>query len=707
MYLAYSGDGQYASAVQRKTKAEGGGYVTTYLGKVLDKERGIYESRERGVFRFDIKTGEFSEPPEDFVPEPKPDSEPRLDHREKPVMTLRFAGTYFIYQFLLTSGLMAVLLSIPGNTKDTMLALLMFYLTSEYADCNAYFWYRHNIAKHLFPNANLKSQRISDFLASFGKQENVYNFFLTLLEFLREKYNSSDGLLIDSTMLPNNIDIPLKKTISKNGEIISGIKMAVVVQKITGIPVFYELFQGNTMDNSILQTILIRLKHLGVNLKSILIDCGFNTPANLDLLYNDDGTSRISFITRVKSNDSNLTREILKGLDNITDKNNLVTYKDRVFFIVRSSVKVGKNKDKDAWLYFGVDVNRQSMENLSTAKNALKKNLALDKVYEKLCNSGFFGLLSNDLYDINDIIPAYYERVPVEQTIDFMKNYAKLLPIEKQNENTIRGHTFLSFIGSIIVRLVQIGLKKSELYVGSTLRMLNDSGSVQFKDAISTDPLEPEVREVYEAFGIEYPAELPLIDGKLLLRDSSQITEPLESSGSNDKKPFTMERAKSLVPGQPPAPRQTPPTPDETPPVSDGPHPTSGGTPSSSDGEMPASDGSHPTPGGTPSSSDGAMPAPGETPPAPDRAQGETEPGKRKRGRPKGSKNKKTLERERAAAAANASLSPTGEAPPSGGRPAGSGKRRAISSPAWPKASNSIASHEGQDGSVSPETQGT
>ena len=41
MYLMYTGGGQYANAVRRKRKSEGGGYETIYLGRVLDRERGI------------------------------------------------------------------------------------------------------------------------------------------------------------------------------------------------------------------------------------------------------------------------------------------------------------------------------------------------------------------------------------------------------------------------------------------------------------------------------------------------------------------------------------------------------------------------------------------------------------------------------------------------------------------------------------------
>ena len=40
-----------------------------YLGRVLDEERGIYKSAERGVFSYDLRTNTFGQAPADFVPQ--------------------------------------------------------------------------------------------------------------------------------------------------------------------------------------------------------------------------------------------------------------------------------------------------------------------------------------------------------------------------------------------------------------------------------------------------------------------------------------------------------------------------------------------------------------------------------------------------------------------------------------------------------------
>ena len=61
MYIAYSikKGNEYAtltSSVRDGAKVVKGESIN--LGRVLDKERGIFRNRERGVFTYDIRTGQ-------------------------------------------------------------------------------------------------------------------------------------------------------------------------------------------------------------------------------------------------------------------------------------------------------------------------------------------------------------------------------------------------------------------------------------------------------------------------------------------------------------------------------------------------------------------------------------------------------------------------------------------------------------------------
>ncbi len=79
MYIIYSGNAeQYASAAVSKRTGSETSIEYLYLGRVLDREKGIYKSKHRGVFQFYPATGEFSTVPEDYVPPVNTDARKRL-----------------------------------------------------------------------------------------------------------------------------------------------------------------------------------------------------------------------------------------------------------------------------------------------------------------------------------------------------------------------------------------------------------------------------------------------------------------------------------------------------------------------------------------------------------------------------------------------------------------------------------------------------
>lgn len=68
---------------------------------------------------------------------------------------------------------MKVVDSIGYGNPDTLHSMLLFYMLSNLSNCDAIHWYEGNITRLLYPNANMTSQRISDFLKAIGTDENV------------------------------------------------------------------------------------------------------------------------------------------------------------------------------------------------------------------------------------------------------------------------------------------------------------------------------------------------------------------------------------------------------------------------------------------------------------------------------------------------------------------------------------------------------
>jgi len=459
MYIIYSGsNNQYASAAVSKRDGSNTSIEYLYLGRVIDKDKGIYKSKDRGMFTFDVTTGTFGDVPDSYIPSPVEDS------RKKKRVSVDFGDAFFVDTFLHSSGLMDVVDCIGYGNPDTLHAMLLFYTLSGLANCDAIHWYEGNIVTLLYPDANMTSQRISSFLSSIGTPEKQMAFQETYLKYVMEHYGADKNILIDSSGLPNSIHFWMTQTNVHNGKASNEIRLIFVVQRSTGIPLYFRPVPGNIVDVSTLQRVFLHLDSLGIDISSCIMDAGYNSGDNLDLFYDENHKYRIGFITRIGSGDKAFKTMIREELGSLDDKENLVKYEDRYLFIKKKKVMVGSKKENPAWLYLGLDLNRMSDEQHKLLRRARKNSLSIEEVYEALQTEGLFGVLSGEEIDCDEILPAYYMRQAAEQIFDIAKNYTKLLPLRIRTEETFRGHLLLSFVASCAVKMIQLRLKDANLF---------------------------------------------------------------------------------------------------------------------------------------------------------------------------------------------------------------------------------------------------
>ena len=57
----------YAKACKSKRNGEKVEKEYIYLGRVLDKEKGIYQNQERGVYKYEVGNNAYGEAPEEYV----------------------------------------------------------------------------------------------------------------------------------------------------------------------------------------------------------------------------------------------------------------------------------------------------------------------------------------------------------------------------------------------------------------------------------------------------------------------------------------------------------------------------------------------------------------------------------------------------------------------------------------------------------------
>ena len=296
-----------------------------YLGRVIDKERGIFKSRERGIFTYDLKTNTFGSVPPEYETPPQ---QRKTKYSRRSTLVVSFGDIFLLDEYLRNCGLQKAIDAIGYRNPDTLKALLAFYILTSHANCHAEDWWELTYARYLYPKAQMASQRISEALADIGSEEAKRSFFKEYIKFLeivtpgQSSEGIDDGILIDSSGLPNAVHFPLTAVNNHNGVISEEVRLIYVVQQRTGMPMFFRYVAGNVIDVSTITRTIAELKANGVNTKFAILDAGYYTEVNADALI-DAG---VSFVARMKSNFKVYQRTVKNHLLGLESKENAVLY---------------------------------------------------------------------------------------------------------------------------------------------------------------------------------------------------------------------------------------------------------------------------------------------------------------------------------------------------------------------------------------------
>ena len=107
------------------------------LGRVVDRARGVYRSKARGLFSYDLATGEFGPAPEG-VEGPRR----RNARAARPTLAVSFGDAFLLDSFLRSSGLMACADACGHAEPDTARARLAPCVPAGLADRHAGDWRR-------------------------------------------------------------------------------------------------------------------------------------------------------------------------------------------------------------------------------------------------------------------------------------------------------------------------------------------------------------------------------------------------------------------------------------------------------------------------------------------------------------------------------------------------------------------------------------
>ena len=498
-FISYEPKGRYEYGTLCKSIRNGKKVEKEYtnLGRVIDKKNLIFKSRKHGVYRFDPETTSFLPVGASVIlPEDKPISRERL--------IVDFGDSYILDRFMEQEGFFEVMDSIGYGNPDTLYAMVQYYILCSMANCHAQTWWEGNYVQFLYPKANLVSQRISEFLAAIGDEECYRNFFEAYIPYISEGVAKGNNILIDSTGLPNSIRFPLTAVSNHNGDINNEVRLIYVTQQQTGYPIYMRYCPGNVIDMSTLTRTISELKESGLNTKFAILDAGYYDENSIRELYE----AKVSFLCRMKSNRKLYKELVAKVLPTIETPDKLVEFNGRYVYI--DCVPRELIPGHSAYAYVGLDIMRKNSEMQKLFKRAKADGLSTAEVHESMLTEGAFILISSRKIARDKILPNYYTRQQIEQVFDVGKNYANMLPLRAQNEDTFRGHLLLTFIATAVVHRLQERLKDSVYNPFSMfLTMRNQKCKIYDNKAITTEAFK-KANDCYKLLGIECPTEIPL-----------------------------------------------------------------------------------------------------------------------------------------------------------------------------------------------------
>jgi len=209
----------------------------------------------------------------------------------KEKLIIDYGNTFALSEYCRLSGLTSLIMEVFGALANILLALVFYRLVESGGMNMAQEWYNGNYARICFPNLDLSSQRISEALCRIGDEALWRRFFI---QYTQSVY-TNNGVIIDSTGLPNDIGISLTALGHHGGVIENEIRMIMVVDRSSGEPVYFRYVAGNIVDVTTLKTTMNELALLNINANYALLDAGYCSEGNIVALYK----LQISFLMRV------------------------------------------------------------------------------------------------------------------------------------------------------------------------------------------------------------------------------------------------------------------------------------------------------------------------------------------------------------------------------------------------------------------------
>lgn len=387
-----------------------------------------------------------------------------FDYRQKSHTKIDFSVKYAIFNLSMLRLLMPSSKLKAYENQNKLFGIKEVSLQHIYRTLEFLFKQKDNLQKYLHKKISTMTDR--DLSVCF------YDVTTLFFESVKQDVLKNFGFSKDNRV--NTVQVVLGLLIDKNG-----------------IPVYYDLFPGNTSDFKTLEPVLIKLKK-NFNVKKMILvaDRGLNSKRNLAILRKlgyeyimaykiRTATKKVKEMIIDKSSYKKLNNDISFKETTLTQSINLDKIKheftDR--FILTYSIKRAKKDRQDRMRL--VEKAIKLSESKSMMKSEMKKGgkkyiqLILDnidlevdskKIEDDGMYDGYYGIVCSD-DDISslEVLNAYRGLWKIEESFRVLKSNLESRPMYVWTETSIEGHVMLCFLSLTIQRLLEYLLKKESL----------------------------------------------------------------------------------------------------------------------------------------------------------------------------------------------------------------------------------------------------
>lgn len=423
--------------------------------------------------------------------------------------------------------------------KDTILVLALHRILRPSAMHLVASWYEESSLSLDHPDLPLSSQQISELLTRIGESGMPEAFMQRLIRDM----GTDTTLIYDITSFSSYSQLLslLEYGYNRDGLDLPQVNFSLILDTERSIPVMYDLYPGSIVDVVTLKNTVAKIRALGVEKCTLVLDRGFYSQNNLEELIRE----QLSFVLPASLATKAVKELLTDAQRDLENAQYLQMYQREPVFVKPVVLKI-EEKEIPGFCYYDLKREqnernlfylhlhdlKQKLESLRIPKwrraeevfreraggmaNYFSWTIEGDRflveyrqnaIAQRVNRMGKQILLSHGPLGWEECLTVYRERDCVEKAFLTLKDDLEVLPLQVKKKSTLKGFLFVTFL-SLILRMRLLKRMKEtkvldEYTVEGMLLELAKIKKVQLADGtVLTTEISKKQRGILEALGL-------------------------------------------------------------------------------------------------------------------------------------------------------------------------------------------------------------